>query len=80
MIGMIPKELEGILVSTPDTLHGAIRFAGTRVFAYQLFDYLLGGSTLEEFLENFEGVSRQQAQAVMNWELRRVREQLAPAV
>ena len=80
MIGIIPKELEGVLVSTPDTLHGAIRFAGTRVFAYQLFDYVLTGSSLEEFLRDFEGVSRQQAQAVMEWERRRVRKQLVPTL
>ncbi len=79
MIEAIPKELEGVLVSTPDTLHGAIRFAGTRVFAYQLFDYVLTGSNLEEFLKDFEGVSREQAQALMDWELRRVHERLAPA-
>ena len=72
----IPKELQGVLVSTPDTLHGAIRFAGTRVFAYQVFDYVLTGSTLEQFLDDFPGVKPEHAQAVMDWELKRVRKQL----
>lgn len=79
MVEAIPKELEGVLVSTPDTLHGGIRFAGTRVFAYQLFDYLLTGSTLDEFLSDFPGVKREQAEAVMDWELRRIRRELQRA-
>jgi len=35
----VPIELQDVLVSTEDTLHGAVRFAGTRVFAQSLFDY-----------------------------------------
>ncbi|MEQ1932897.1 MAG: DUF433 domain-containing protein [Fimbriimonadaceae bacterium] len=79
MMSAIPIELEDVLVSTPDTLHGGIRFAGTRVFAFQLFDYILNGHTLEEFLADFEGVSREHATALINWELKRVREQLSQA-
>ena len=74
----IPKELEGILVSTPDTLHGAIRFAGTRVFASQLFDYVFTGESLNTFLKDFEGVTREQAQAVLAWQLKEVHRQLEP--
>ncbi len=74
----IPPELEGILVSTPDTLHGAVRFAGTRVFAYQLFDYILTGRTLDQFMDDFEGVSREQAKAVMKWKLQQVHRELEP--
>ncbi|CAN5378793.1 hypothetical protein BH11ARM2_BH11ARM2_03080 [soil metagenome] len=74
----IPQELEGVLVSTPDTLHGAVRFAGTRVFAYQLFDYILSGHTLDEFLNDFEGVGRDQTQSVLEWERARLHRQLQP--
>jgi len=62
---LIPAELNGVLVSTPDTLHGAVRFAGTRVFAQSLFDYVLGGSTIDEFLDHFPDVSRDKAEAVL---------------
>jgi len=75
----IPPELEGVLVSTPDTLHGAIRFSGTRVFAYQLFDYVLSGSSLDEFLDDFPGVSREQALKLLEWELHRLHADLEPA-
>ena len=72
----IPTELEGTLVSTPDTLHGAVRFAGTRVFAQSLFDYVLGGSTLEEFLDHFPDVSREQADRVLESYRERLRQEL----
>ena len=68
----IPPELEGILVRTPETLHGAVRFKGTRVFAYQLFDYVLFGQQLETFLEDFPGGNLAQAEAVLAWERNRL--------
>lgn len=36
-------------------------FIGTRVPAQTLFDYLADGCDLEEFLDNFPTVSREQA-------------------
>lgn len=53
----IPEQLQNVLESTPDTLHGAIRFRGTRVFAQSLFDDVIGGNSLAEFLEDFPDVS-----------------------
>jgi uncharacterized protein (DUF433 family) len=76
----IPAELNGVLVSTEDTLHGGIRFAGTRVFAYQLFDYVLSGRSVDEFLTDFEGVTRSQVDAVLEWELENVHKRLEPAL
>jgi uncharacterized protein (DUF433 family) len=73
----IPKDLEGVLEATPDVLHGAVRFAGTRVFAVQLFDYVLQGASLEEFLADFPGVARAQAEALLGWELSQVRRSFA---
>ena len=73
---LIPTELKGILVSTPDTLHGAVRFAGTRVFAQSLFDYVLGGSSIDEFLDHFPDVSRGQADRVLESYRERLRQEL----
>ncbi|MCW5933525.1 MAG: DUF433 domain-containing protein [Fimbriimonadia bacterium] len=36
-------------------------FSGTRVPVKTLFDYLMGGDTLEDFLEGFPSVSREHA-------------------
>ncbi|MHB8636521.1 MAG: DUF433 domain-containing protein [Fimbriimonadaceae bacterium] len=75
----IPPELEGILVRTPETLPGAVRFEGTRVFAYQLFDYVLSGQRLETFLDDFPGVHLVQAEAVLAWERARLHRELEAA-
>ena len=40
-------------------------FVGTRVPVQALLDYLEGGDTIEEFLDNFPGVSREQAIAFL---------------
>jgi uncharacterized protein (DUF433 family) len=70
---MIPKELEGILVSTPDTLSGAVRFAGTRVPVQALLDTLMSDS-LDDFLEGYPDVGRDPARAVVSWQHRGILE------
>ena len=49
----------------PEVMSGALCFAGTRVPVKNLFDYLEGSSSLEEFLEDFPSVSRMRAIAVL---------------
>ncbi|HMP06248.1 MAG TPA: DUF433 domain-containing protein [Lacipirellulaceae bacterium] len=46
-------------------LGGAAVFTGTRVPAAALLDYLEGGDTLEDFLQDFPTVTRQQAVAAL---------------
>lgn len=49
----------------PEVMSGAPCFTGTRVLVQNLFDYLEGSSSLEEFLEDFPSVSREAAVAVL---------------
>lgn len=66
-----------LLVSRhPEIMSGALCFAGTRVPIKNLFDYLEGSSSLEEFLQDFPAVSRERAVAV----LEAARERLAADV
>lgn len=44
---------------------GELVFVGTRVPLYNLFDYLDAGDSLDEFLEQFPSVSREQAVAAV---------------
>lgn len=48
-----------------DILGGTPVFAGTRVPVQALFDYLEEGDDLDEFLDDFPSVTREQAQAVL---------------
>ncbi len=45
----------------PEILSGTPCFAGTRVPVRALLDYIEGGDTLDEFLEQYPTVSRKQA-------------------
>lgn len=47
--------------SDPEIMGGVPVFIGTRVPAQTLFDYLADGCDLDEFLDNFPTVSREQA-------------------
>ena len=49
----------------PEIMSGTPCFAGTRVPARTLIDYLEGGDSLEDFLEDFPTVSRTQAVALL---------------
>lgn len=53
--------LRDIVHSDPDILGGTPVFIGTRVPVRVLLDYLEGGDPLEEFLDNYPSVSREQA-------------------
>jgi len=69
-------EVEAPLISrSADIMSGAPVFAGTRVPVQTLIDYLAGGHPLEEFLDDFPSVGREQAVEL----LRRVGEMLADA-
>ena len=49
----------------PEIMGGTPCFDGTRVPARTLIDYIEGGDTLDEFLEQFPTVSREQAIAFL---------------
>jgi len=49
----------------PEILGGTPVFRGTRVPIESLFDHLEGGVSLDEFLEDFPSVSREQAIEVL---------------
>jgi len=56
---------ESVIVQDPDILSGQPVFRGTCVPFQALLDYLEGGDTLDEFLEQYPGVSREQAIAAL---------------
>lgn len=53
--------LNNIITKDPDVLGGTPVFRGTRVPFQALLDYLEGGQTLDEFLDDFPTVTRDAA-------------------
>jgi uncharacterized protein (DUF433 family) len=54
-------EMATLIVQDPEIRGGEPVFRGTRVPFQILFDYLEGGETLDDFLEQYPGVSRENA-------------------
>ncbi len=50
-----------LITRDPDVLGGAAIFRGTRVSFQSLLDYLEGGKTRDEFLDDFPTVTREAA-------------------
>ena len=57
--------LSQIIVKDPEILGGTPIFRGTRVPFQNLLDYLEGGETLDDFLDDFPSVTREAAMAAL---------------
>lgn len=55
--------------SLPGKVSGALVFRGTRVPVAALFENLRDGATVDQFLEWFPGVQREDVEAVLNHEV-----------
>jgi uncharacterized protein (DUF433 family) len=55
----------GLIWTDPERMSGAPCFYGTRVPIKNLFDYIEGGHTIDDFLDGFEGVTREQVVGVL---------------
>jgi uncharacterized protein (DUF433 family) len=58
-------KIQNVVRSDPEVVSGTPVFLGTRVPVDNLIDYLQGGDTLDEFLDQFPSVSREQAIAAL---------------
>lgn len=58
--------VEQVISSDPEVQGGAVVFAGTRVPLKNLIDYLEAGDSLEQFLDDFPSVRREQAIAALD--------------
>lgn len=59
------SDRQRVVHSDPEILGGKPVFVGTRVPLRNLIDYLEGGYSLDEFLDQFPSVSRDQAVAAL---------------
>lgn len=58
---MTTETAQAVISRSPDIMSGTPVFAGTRVPVQSLLDYLAAGHPLDEFLEDFPTVHREQA-------------------
>lgn len=56
---------ESVVKIDPEIMSGTPCFAGTRVPIQNLIDYLEGGESIEDFLEGFPSVKREQVIAFL---------------
>ncbi|MGH8508736.1 MAG: DUF433 domain-containing protein [Gammaproteobacteria bacterium] len=54
-----------LVTCAPDIMGGTPVFAGTRVPVQTLLDYLQGGDSIDDFLEGFPTVTREQVVAFL---------------
>jgi uncharacterized protein (DUF433 family) len=67
-ISLEPKDRERLPVAIdPEVMGGTPVFKGTRVPIDALWENLADGVSLEEFLENFPTVGREQAHRLIEW-------------
>ena len=57
--------MSGVVTQDSEILGGEPVFAGTRVPAKSLFDHLEAGDSIEQFLEGFPSVKREQVIALL---------------
>jgi uncharacterized protein (DUF433 family) len=57
--------MDRVIVSDPEILSGEPVFRGTRVPFKILVDYLAGGDSLDDFLEQYPSVTREEAIAAL---------------
>ena len=65
-----------IITSSPDVMGGTPVFSGTRVPVQTFIDYIKGGESIDDFLDGFPTVTREQIIAF----LEKAKEQMAPKV
>ena len=56
---------QSLITSTPDILGGTPVFCGTRVPVQTFIEYLEGSQTIDEFLDGFPTVTREQVIAFL---------------
>ena len=69
----------GIIETNPDILGGTPVFVGTRVPVQTLIDYLEAGERLDDFLDDFPTVSRDQAVAALELAREALRAHASPS-
>lgn len=66
------------IVATPDTLHGAPRFRGTRIPVSVVLDNLAAGITPEDLYENYPTLPKEAVPAALAYAADLARDRIVP--
>ena len=66
------------IVSTPDTLHGAPRFRGTRIAVSLVLDNLAAGATPEELHQDYPTLPKEAIPAALAYAADLARDRIVP--
>jgi uncharacterized protein (DUF433 family) len=66
------------IVSTPDTLHGAPRFRGTRIPVSVVLDNLAAGATAEELYADYPSLPQEAVKAALAYAADLARDRIVP--
>ena len=71
---LVPRDdpRAAVISINPERMSGTPCFVGTRVPIKHLWDYLESSNTLEEFLDDFEGVPREEVMAALHLSYQRL--------
>lgn len=58
--------MDNLITISPEIQSGVPVFSGTRVPVKNLFDYLRGGDSIDEFLTDFPSVSKDQVERLLS--------------
>ncbi len=72
--GVMPMKRDEIISCSDEVMSGTLVFAGTRVPVESLIAHLRAGDRLDDFLDGFPSVSREQAEAFLDLALSAARE------
>jgi uncharacterized protein (DUF433 family) len=66
---MSKNDLFAVVERHPEKVSGELVFCGTRVPASALFENLKDGASIDQFLDWFPGVTRDQVEALLDYEM-----------
>jgi uncharacterized protein (DUF433 family) len=61
----LPSTTSHLVWINPNRMEGKVRFYNTRVLVKTLFDNLEAGMSINEFVQEYEGVTEEQVQGVL---------------
>jgi len=71
---MMRKDLTRIVSANPDVMHGHLVFPGTRIPLYVVVEEIADGTTLDEIVEGYPSLNKEQISRAMDFVVSLVRE------